>query len=51
MVRFSLWKKGDSQSTTDIVPVQEIHIHPRSPPVRSVLKLRNVPLVEVTTNK
>uniref|UniRef100_A0A3Q3WZP9 trypsin n=1 Tax=Mola mola TaxID=94237 RepID=A0A3Q3WZP9_MOLML len=29
MVKFSLWKKGESQGTTDIVPIQEIHIHPR----------------------
>uniref|UniRef100_A0A3Q3WRG9 trypsin n=1 Tax=Mola mola TaxID=94237 RepID=A0A3Q3WRG9_MOLML len=28
MVKFSLWKKGESQGTTDIVPIQEIHIHP-----------------------
>ncbi|KAM3590791.1 uncharacterized protein V6R79_016785 [Siganus canaliculatus] len=28
MVKFSIWKKTRPQGTTDIVPVQEIHIHP-----------------------
>ncbi|XP_068443535.1 complement factor I isoform X3 [Clinocottus analis] len=28
-VKFSLWKKFRSQSTTDIVPVEDIRIHPR----------------------
>lgn len=28
-VKFSLWKKSQAQNTTDIVPVQEIIIHPR----------------------
>ncbi|XP_055012219.1 complement factor I-like [Boleophthalmus pectinirostris] len=28
MVKFSLWKKNRAQNTTDIVPVQDIHIHP-----------------------
>lgn len=27
-IKFSLWKKSRAQGTTDIVPVQEIHIHP-----------------------
>ncbi|KAJ0006129.1 hypothetical protein NQD34_013402 [Periophthalmus magnuspinnatus] len=27
-VKFSLWKKNRAQATTDIVPVQNIHIHP-----------------------
>uniref|UniRef100_A0A3Q3EU76 trypsin n=1 Tax=Labrus bergylta TaxID=56723 RepID=A0A3Q3EU76_9LABR len=27
-VKFSLWKKSRAQDTTDIVPVEEIHIHP-----------------------
>nr|XP_040037035.1 complement factor I [Gasterosteus aculeatus aculeatus] len=29
MVKFSLWRKIQAQSTTDIVPVQEILIHPK----------------------
>uniref|UniRef100_A0A3Q3RZM5 trypsin n=1 Tax=Mastacembelus armatus TaxID=205130 RepID=A0A3Q3RZM5_9TELE len=29
MVKFSLWKKFRAQNTTDIVPVEEIRIHPR----------------------
>lgn len=29
MVKISLWKKSGLQKTTDIVPVQDIHIHPR----------------------
>lgn len=29
MVKFSIWKKFKAQNTTDIVPVQEIHIHPK----------------------
>ncbi|XP_044198390.1 uncharacterized protein cfi [Thunnus albacares] len=29
MVKFSLWKKSKAQNTTDIVPVAQIHIHPR----------------------
>lgn len=28
-VKFSLWKKNRAHSTTDIVPVQDIYIHPR----------------------
>ncbi|CAJ1048310.1 complement factor I [Xyrichtys novacula] len=28
-VKFSLWKKYEAQGTTDIVPVQDIYIHPR----------------------
>ncbi|XP_051250961.1 complement factor I isoform X2 [Dicentrarchus labrax] len=28
-VKFSLWKKSRAQGTTDIVPVADIHIHPR----------------------
>ncbi|KAF3698179.1 Complement factor I [Channa argus] len=28
-VKFSLWKKTKAQDTTDIVPVEEIRIHPR----------------------
>lgn len=28
-VKFSLWRKSRSQDTTDIVPVQDIIIHPR----------------------
>ncbi|KAI4788582.1 hypothetical protein KUCAC02_035767 [Chaenocephalus aceratus] len=28
-VKFSIWKKTRSQSTTDIVPVKDIRIHPR----------------------
>ncbi|XP_044039886.1 complement factor I-like isoform X2 [Siniperca chuatsi] len=28
-VKFSLWKKSRAQGTTDIVPVQDIRIHPR----------------------
>ncbi|XP_070785540.1 complement factor I [Enoplosus armatus] len=27
-VKFSLWKKTSAQGTTDIVPVEDIHIHP-----------------------
>ncbi|GAA6225445.1 complement factor I-like [Lates japonicus] len=29
MVKFSLWKKSRAQNTTDIVPVEEIRIHPK----------------------
>uniref|UniRef100_UPI003AAD42CE complement factor I-like n=1 Tax=Centroberyx gerrardi TaxID=166262 RepID=UPI003AAD42CE len=29
MVKFSLWRKDRSQNTTDIVPVQDIRIHPK----------------------
>ncbi|XP_068611871.1 complement factor I [Brachionichthys hirsutus] len=32
MVKFSLWKKRTAQSTTDIVPVENIHIHPKFNP-------------------
>ncbi|XP_078137908.1 complement factor I-like [Centroberyx gerrardi] len=28
LVNFSLWRKSRAQDTTDIVPVQDIHIHP-----------------------
>ncbi|KAM9335161.1 transmembrane protease serine 9 [Symphorus nematophorus] len=28
-VKFSLWKKSRAQGTTDIVPVEDIHIHPK----------------------
>ncbi|XP_041820725.1 complement factor I [Chelmon rostratus] len=29
MVKFSLWQKTRAQNTTDIVPVEEIYIHPK----------------------
>uniref|UniRef100_A0A3B4X6I6 trypsin n=1 Tax=Seriola lalandi dorsalis TaxID=1841481 RepID=A0A3B4X6I6_SERLL len=29
-VKFSLWKKAKAQDTTDIVPVEEVNIHPNS---------------------
>ncbi|XP_042339342.1 complement factor I-like, partial [Plectropomus leopardus] len=28
-VKFSLWRKTRAQNTTDIIPVHEIHIHPK----------------------
>ncbi|XP_047194761.1 complement factor I isoform X3 [Hippoglossus stenolepis] len=28
-VKFSLWRKSRAQDTTDVVPVEDIHIHPR----------------------
>lgn len=28
-VKISLWEKGNAQDTTDIIPVQEIYIHPK----------------------
>ncbi|XP_076019106.1 complement factor I isoform X2 [Genypterus blacodes] len=31
-VKFSLWKKGRAQDTTDIIPVEDIHIHPKYNP-------------------
>ncbi|XP_071315985.1 complement factor I-like isoform X2 [Trachinotus anak] len=32
-VKFSLWRRNRAQSSTDIVPVQNIHIHPNYNPV------------------
>lgn len=32
-IKFSLWKKSSAQNTTDIVPVHDIHIHPRYPSI------------------
>lgn len=29
-IKFSLWKKFQAQATTDIVPVEDVIIHPRS---------------------
>ncbi|XP_013884506.1 complement factor I [Austrofundulus limnaeus] len=50
-VKFSLWKKHRAQGTTDIVPVQDIHIHPNYVPTTyendiALIKLQKLPFSE-----
>ncbi|XP_035506603.1 complement factor I isoform X2 [Scophthalmus maximus] len=50
-VKFSIWKKSRAQDTTDIVPVQEIRIHPNYNPGTyendiALLKLEKLPFKE-----
>ncbi|KAM8898541.1 complement factor I isoform 2-T2 [Spinachia spinachia] len=50
MVKFSLWRKFQAQNTTDIVPVQEILIHPKYGANYendiALLKLKKIPFQE-----
>uniref|UniRef100_A0A3B4WWE7 Complement factor I-like n=1 Tax=Seriola lalandi dorsalis TaxID=1841481 RepID=A0A3B4WWE7_SERLL len=51
LVKFSLWQRTRSQSSTDIVPVQSVHIHPNYNPVTrendiALLELDKLPLRE-----
>ncbi|CAN9509386.1 unnamed protein product [Ophioblennius macclurei] len=50
-VKFSLWKKTQAQGTTDIVPVEEVHIHPNYVPSTyendiALLKLEKLNLLD-----
>ncbi|XP_022622365.1 complement factor I-like [Seriola dumerili] len=50
-VKFSLWQRTRSQSSTDIVPVQSVHIHPNYNPVTrendiALVELEKLPLRE-----
>ncbi|XP_071393531.1 complement factor I-like, partial [Centroberyx affinis] len=52
MVKFSLWRKDRSQNTTDIVPVQDVIIHPKYNPSSyendiALLQLEKLPFTDV----
>ncbi|XP_039996690.1 complement factor I-like isoform X2 [Xiphias gladius] len=51
MVKFSLWRRNRAQSSTDIVPVHNIHIHPKYNPVTrendiALVQLKKLPMTE-----
>ncbi|XP_068164977.1 complement factor I [Antennarius striatus] len=51
LVKFSLWKRRTAQSTTDIVPVKDIFIHPNYNPVTyendiALVQLENLPYTD-----